>query len=260
MNFLGLILRKTWRFLFFLNGTITFLILFPLFYVLLKREKWFKHVFRLKRFWARLIIFDVGIREQIIYKGKKEIPQPAVICPNHASFLDIVMSYIVCPNYFHFMGKAELKKVPLFNKFFENMNILVDRRSIMGSHRAFTRASQDLDKGISISIFPEATIPACAPMMGRLKNGAFKLAIDKQVPIIPVVFLDNWKILPDGELKKTGGRPGVSRVVILEAIHTTGMGEDDVDTLRNTYQKLMLATLNEYGCCKEATTMKVAAS
>jgi 1-acyl-sn-glycerol-3-phosphate acyltransferase len=139
--------------------------LFPLFYVLLQKKKWFTKVFALKRFWAKLIIFNVGIRYKIIDLNKKPLPTRCVICPNHASFLDIVTTYIVCPGYFHFMGKAELKKVPLFNQFFDRMNILVDRGSIMGSHRAFTRAASDLDKGISISIFPEATIPDCSPFL-----------------------------------------------------------------------------------------------
>jgi 1-acyl-sn-glycerol-3-phosphate acyltransferase len=260
MNFLSLLLRKIWRALFFVNGVLTFVIMFPLFYLLLMKEKWFPKVFALKKFWAKLIIYNVGIRYSIIDKNKNGFPQTCVICPNHSSFLDIVMTYIVCPKYFHFMGKAELKKVPLFNKFFENMNILVDRGSIMGSHRAFTRASQDIDKGISIAIFPEATIPDCSPHLGRVKNGAFKLAIEKQIPIIPVVFLDNWKILPDGVLKKTGGAPGVSRVVIHLPIETIGLSEDDLSDLKNRYNQIMVDTLSEFNCFNEADLLKVKAS
>jgi 1-acyl-sn-glycerol-3-phosphate acyltransferase len=132
------------------------------------------------------------------------------------------------------------------------MNILVDRGSIMGSHRAFTRASSDIEKGISIAIFPEATIPDCSPKLGRVKNGAFKLAIENQVPVIPVVFLDNWRILPDGILKKTGGSPGVSRVVILEPIYTKGMVESDLNELKNKYNQVMVSTLDKYNCCTDA--------
>ncbi len=259
MNFLQLLLRKLWRALFFLNGSVTFIVLFPFFYVLLLRENWFPLVFRLKKVWARLIIFNVGIRYKIINESGTPIPNPCVICPNHTSFLDIVMTYIVMPHYYHFMGKAELKKVPLFNKFFDRMNILVDRGSIMGAHRAFTRAAHDLDKGISIAIFPEATIPACAPDLGRLKNGAFKLAVEKQLPIVPVIYLDNWKILPDGPLKFTGGTPGVSRVLILDPISTKGFSEDDVDSVRNRYQQIMNESLEKYGSCREAREFKARA-
>lgn len=246
MNFLTLVLRKTWRFLFFVNAIVTFLIFFPLFYVLLQREKWFDKVFRLKRIWARFLINNVGIRHCIIRNYRLTPGKPYIICPNHASYLDIILTYISIPEYFHFMGKAELKKVPLFNKFFDRMNILVDRGSIIGSHKAFLRAAEDLDKGISIAIFPEATIPECAPTLGRLKNGAFKLAIDKQVPIVPVVYLDNWRLLPDGKLMKTGGTPGISRVVIHDPVETKGMTESDLPELKKKYAAIIEATLKEY--------------
>jgi len=255
MKFFKLLLRKTWRFLFFLNGIITFIFLFPVFYVLLLREKWFPKVFWLKRVWAKLLINNVGIRCRIIHAPKLETSRPYIICPNHTSFLDIILTYIIVPDYFHFMGKAELKKVPFFNVFFDKMNILVDRGSIIASHRAFMRAGSDLDKKISIAIFPEATIPACAPRLGRLKNGAFKLAIEKQVPIVPVVFLDNWRLLPDGAMRKSGGTPGVSRVYIHEPIQTTGLTDNDLEPLKKKIHDLIAGTLMQYNCPSESDKM-----
>ena len=252
MKFFRLVLRKIWRVLFFLNGIVTFIFFFPLFSMLLTREKWFPLVFRLKRVWATLLIYNVGIRCKIVHAPVLDAHQPFVICPNHTSFLDIILAYIVIPRYFHFMGKAELKKVPFFNIFFNRMNILVDRGSIIASHRAFLRAGADLDKEISIAIFPEATIPASAPRLGRLKNGAFKLAIEKQVPIVPVVFIDNWRLLPDGERKKTGGTPGVSRVHIHEPIQTTGMTDSDLEPLKKRVHQLIENTLMQYNCPADA--------
>ena len=146
------------------------------------------------------------------------------------------------------MGKAELKKVPLFNKFFDRMNILVDRQSIMGSHRAFKRAGDDIDKGISIAIFPEATIPECSPRLSRFKNGAFKLAIEKQIPIVPVVFLDNWRLLPDTQGKWGKGGPGVSRVIVHEPVSTAGLREEDLNDLKMRVFETIQNTLREYKC------------
>lgn len=251
MNFFRLLLRKIWRFLFFFNGILTFTLLYPIFHLLLSKEKWFGKAFKLKKVWAALIVNNVGIHCKVLSAPQLQPNQPYIICPNHASFLDIVTTYIVVPNYFHFMGKAELKKVPFFNKFFESMNILVDRSSIIGSHKAYKRAGSDIDKGISIAIFPEATIPDSAPMLGRFKNGAFKLAIEKQIPIVPVIYLDNWKLLPDGVRKKTGGQPGVSRVVIHEPISTKGLTDNDLDTLKKQVYKVIQDTFNEYHCNSE---------
>jgi 1-acyl-sn-glycerol-3-phosphate acyltransferase len=232
MHFLRILFQKTWRILFFVNGIITFFLFFPFFYLFLSREKWFIYVFRLKKLWARFLLHPVGIRLKIHREAEVDSSRTYIICANHASYLDIIIMYLVVPVYFHFMGKAELQRVPFFNKFFKRMNILVDRSSIIGSHRAFLRAGADIDKGISIAIFPEATIPESAPYMGRFKNGAFRLAIEKQSPVLPVVFLTNWKLLPDNKMKKEGGKPGVSRILILDPVETAGLKDADLPALR----------------------------
>lgn len=246
MNFLRILLQKTWRILFFVNGVITFFLFYPFFYVLLSSDKWFEQVFRLKKIWARFLLYPVGIRYKIIKESDYDRNRTYVICGNHGSYLDIILMYLSVKVYFHFMGKAELRRVPFFNKFFDRMNILVDRGSIMGSHRAFVRAGNDLDKGVSIAIFPEATIPECSPHLGRFKNGAFRLAIEKQTPILPVVFLDNCKLLPDNKLRKLGGRPGLSRVVVLDPVETRGLTDEDLPALRLRIFNIIDNALKEY--------------
>jgi 1-acyl-sn-glycerol-3-phosphate acyltransferase len=248
VSIIGKALGKTWRFFFFFNAVFSFLILFPLFWFFLRNENTFDKVFQLKRWWSKLLVGIPGIRSKVLRQCQTPWPEPCVICPNHGSYLDIIMTYRVIPHYFHFMGKAELRKIPLFNRFFDKMNILVDRSSIVASHRAFMRAAEDLDKGISIAIFPEATIPDCTPVLGRLKNGAFKLAIEKQVPIVPVVFLDNWSVLPDGPRKKIHpGGPGQVRVIIHDPISTKGYTENELEQLKELYKKVMDETINSYG-------------
>jgi 1-acyl-sn-glycerol-3-phosphate acyltransferase len=130
------------------------------------------------------------------------------------------------------MGKAELLKVPLFKKFFQGMNIPVNRKSAMDSHRAFKRAGNDINKGISITLFPEGTIHHNGPVMGRFKNGPFRLAVEKQIPIVPVTFLNNWILFPDDYPHRLG-RPGIARVIIHEPIPTKGMTVDDIENLKS---------------------------
>ena len=101
----------------------------------------------------------------------------------------------------------------------------------MDSHRAFLRACSDIDKGISITLFPEGTIHTNGPVMGRFKNGPFRLAIEKQVPIVPVTFLNNWVILPD-DFRRSVGRPGIAHVIIHEPVPTAGMTEANLDALK----------------------------
>lgn len=239
--------RRIWCGWFFLSGLLSFLILYPIFLVLLTREKWFPLVFQLKKIWAHWILFSTGIRYQVEYEAPIVKGQAYMICPNHSSYLDIVLTNIAFPNYFHFMGKAELLKTPLLNIFFKRMNITVNRSSITNSHKAYKRASNDLAKGISIAIFPEATIPECSPNLTAFKNGPFKIAIDQQVPVVPITFLDNWYLFPDSINERYVVRPGLSRIIVHKPIETIGMTDEDVTNLRLQVFNLIQKTLTEKG-------------
>jgi len=239
-------LQYLWKYFFFLNFAITFLILFPLFYVFLSREKWFPYVRKLKWVWGNLIVLDAGIFYSVKTEKKLHKKEVYMFCANHTSYLDVVLSYVVIPQYFHTMAKAELSKIPLFGLFFKKMNIPVNRSSIRDSVRAFVRAGEDIDKGISILIYPEGTIHPHAPKLGRFKNGPFKLAIEKQIAIVPVSFINNWKILPDGKNDKgLIGRPGLAKVVIHEPIPTKGMTQEDVDILSKKVHEIIENTLQK---------------
>lgn len=231
MRYLLFPLKWLWRCWFFIVAIITFFIFFPFFAVLLSSRKWFPAVFRIKRIWGRSMLFASGIAYSIKKEKKLERNRSYIFCPNHTSYLDIVLIYVAIPIYFHTMGKAELQKVPFISRFFKRMNIPVNRQSNKDSHRAYMRAASDLEKGISITLFPEGGIHSNFPQMGRFKNGSFRLAIEKQVPIVPVSFLDNWLILPDN-FKDSAGRPGISRVIIHEPIETKGMTEHHLEELK----------------------------
>jgi 1-acyl-sn-glycerol-3-phosphate acyltransferase len=245
MKSLRLIFQLIWRFWFYVNGALVVIVFYPAYFILLQRKEWFPKVFTLYKICARLMLYNAAVFPKILRKPKLKNNTPYVICPNHCSYLDIVTTYIAIPDYFHFMGKAELKNIPLFGHFFKEMNIPVDRSSIMSSHRAFKRAKEDIDEGISVAIFPEAAIPDSAPKLNAFKNGAFKLAIEKQVPIIPIVYLDNWKRMPDGILRRMfAGGPGISRIIIHEPVETTGMTEKDIPALKHEIHRMMEDSLN----------------
>jgi 1-acyl-sn-glycerol-3-phosphate acyltransferase len=233
-----------WRSLFFINAVITFFIFFPVFFILLKRDEWFPNVFRWKKIWAHFILYPVLLFYKIERRSVMNKNQAYVFCPNHTSYLDIMLIYISIPVYFHTMGKAELLKVPLFKKFFARMNIPVNRKSRFDSHRAFTRAGNDIDKGISITLFPEGTIHHNECRMGRFKNGPFRLAIEKQVPIVPITFMNNWILLPD-DFHRHIGQPGIARIIMHEPIDTKGMTEANLDELKQKVYDVISAPLKK---------------
>lgn len=246
MKYFSIIPRGLWKTLFVVNFALGLIVLYPLFFIFLLRERWFPLAFRLKKVWACWILAVPGLFLKIKWKTSREkLPQPSVYCSNHVSYLDIVSSYLVIPNYFVFMGKQELDKAPLFRIFFKKMNILVDRKSNMASHRAFLRAGVDIDKGHSVFLFPEGAISSDGSLRG-FKNGAFRLAVEKQVPIVPIIFLNNWKMLQNGGFFKVFGKPGVCKVVVHEPIPTAGMTEKDLISLRTKVYDIIQGELNNY--------------
>lgn len=202
--------------------------------------------FKLKRVWSYCIAIGSGIYPVLIYKAQsKKMPRPCIFAGNHTSYLDIVLSTFYIDHLALYMAKAELLRAPLFKIFFKGMDIPVNRKSRGDSHKALVKAGQQIDKGRSMVIYPEGTISE-AGKLKPFKNGAFKLAIEKQVPIVPIVNLNNWKLLQNGGFLKSNGRPGIARTVILEPIETKGMTEENLVDLRDKVHKLISDTLHEY--------------
>lgn len=245
MKYLLMIPRALWKLWFVLNFVITLLLLYPIFLVLLSRQKWFGTAFRLMRVWAKWLCYGAGIFPSVKYEiDPAHIPSPCIFISNHTSYLDIVLSYVSVPNYFVFVGKQELDKAPLFRIFFKRMNILVNRKSNVDSHRAYLQSGEKIDKGQSVFIFPEATISSSGNMI-PFKNGAFKLAIDKQVPIVPIVFLDNWKRLQNGGFLTANGSPGIVRALVRDAVETKGMTNADLIPLREKLKSIIQESLTQ---------------
>lgn len=245
MELLKRILAAIWKTWFFCLFAITFLLLYPAFYITIKRQNLNK-AFKLKRILAYVMTYGSGIFPQLTYKGVKEMPQPCIFVANHTSYLDIVLSPLYIDHLALYLGKAEITKAPLFNIFFKGMDIPVNRSSRVDAARALKRMEEEIEKGRSLVIYPEGTIPVNTKKTLPFKQGAFKLAIDKQVPIVPVVHLNNSKLLQNGGYFKSNGRPGIAKIMVFEPIPTKGMTEENLVNLRDKVYHLINNTLNEY--------------
>ncbi|WP_367204001.1 lysophospholipid acyltransferase family protein [Algoriphagus sp.] len=123
--------------------------------------------------------------------------QPYIFAANHFSYLDIPMMGFI-PGDVQFIGKASIRKAPLFGYYFKKLHIAVDRSRVKSRAETMRRAGLALDSGSSIVIFPEGGIYSQhQPKMVHFKYGAFRLAIEKQIPIIPVTLSFNHLILPE---------------------------------------------------------------
>jgi 1-acyl-sn-glycerol-3-phosphate acyltransferase len=231
MKLISVILRPVWKLWFVLCFTLPFLVLFPFFYIALLTKK-FDFVYRLKRLWSWVISIGSGVFPVITYSSKKyNLPKPCIIVSNHTSYLDIIFSPFYINHTAVYMGKYELLQIPLFKYFFVYLDIPVNRKSIKDSHKAFSDAGNKLDQGLSQVIYPEGTISEKGKLR-PFKNGAFKLAIEKQVPIVPVVNLNNWRYLQNGGFFKSHGRPGIPEIIVGDPIFTEGMTEKNIQELK----------------------------
>ena len=122
---------------------------------------------------------------------------------------------------FHFMGKAELEQNPVLGIFFRTIDISVNRDSKISAFRAFKKAGENLSKGMSLLIFPEGGIQDehFPPKLMPFKNGPFRLAIERQVPVVPISIINAWELSwVDGS--KYGSRPGICNIYVHKPIFT----------------------------------------
>jgi 1-acyl-sn-glycerol-3-phosphate acyltransferase len=224
---------------------LVFYLMYPLFYFYTRKPQRYPVVGFLRGVWVDISFWISGIFYRVDYEQPLDSKTTYIYCSNHSSYLDTPFMCAIAKGNFHFMGKKELLKNPVLKLFFQTIDIPVDRESKIGSFRALKKAEENLASGRSLILFPEGTMSLNPPELGEFKNGAFKLAVDKQVAIVPVTFMNNYKIMRNTG-KKHGSRPGVMRAYVHAPIETKGMGEQDIDGLRDKVFELINQKVHEY--------------
>lgn len=230
-------MKKTLSLLFKWYLALLFLVTLVLFYlpilVLLLRENTKKKSFPIFVFWCRIICFLAGYR--VKPRNLYEVPKaPFVLIANHTSFLDIVFMYLLFPKHpFVFLGKAELLKVPLVKTFFKRLHIPVYRKGGPNANKALESADKAIKNGWCVIIFPEGGIKEnLVPALQPFKDGAFRLAKNNGVPLVPVTFLNNHVLLEDPAAKNSFARPGIADVVVHATIDTNTVLENEIIDLK----------------------------
>jgi 1-acyl-sn-glycerol-3-phosphate acyltransferase len=246
MSYFWVPFRVGYKIYYLILFSVSLIVLYPIFYFFLSKPERFPKAFLAMRFWAFIIQFFAGVPLKITRKSALPKNSAYIICPNHSSFMDIPCSYVLFKDYFIYTGKKEIEKWPLFHIFYtKGMNITVDRHSKMGAYKAFKRASEEIDRGHPILMFPEGTISKVAPSLTTFKSGPFSLAIKKQIPIVPVTFVTNWKRLQRKSFFSGLAGPGVSEIIVHEPCSTEGLSADDVAFLQNKVKQIINAPLKE---------------
>jgi 1-acyl-sn-glycerol-3-phosphate acyltransferase len=162
------------------------------------------------------IRYEIHGREKIV-RGKSYI-----FVSNHTSFLDIPGLTIAIGGEYRPLAKKELLKIPIFGFIAKGASVIVDRSSPESRKRSIDRLKKTVAHGIPLLIFVEGTQNRTKEILQPFKDGAFRIAIDTQQPILPVVVIGAGPLMPPSTLKL---RPGKIKIYIGDEIQTAGLTE-----------------------------------
>jgi len=215
----------------------------PIFILLSSKDshRWRVLMYKIVHHWSRFWLLIIGMKVTI--KGEIPAHQNYVIVANHISYIDAIVIYATIGQYFRPLGKKEIIHVPLFGFIYKQMAILVDRSSDHSRAKSIRLLWRALKHDASILIFPEGTFNETDRPLKSFYDGAFKIAINSQTDILPILFPDTvdrwhysawWKFWP-----------GKNRAYILPPIPTEKYTLDEVATLKQAVWTTMEQQLKQ---------------
>lgn len=240
MKYLLFPFRLLWRIWFYVVILTTVILMAPFLLVLTSDIKYYPTFWKLIRAWSFFLIYAMGFRLKIEREQEIESDKSYMFCANHASLLDGWKMVAMSKNPIVFVGKKELVKIPVFGFFYKKVVIMVDRSDADSRKRVYEQAKKRLVNGTSIAIFPEGLVPTENVVLAPFKNGAFSLAIEHQIPIVPQLYFDGKRLFSWDFFK---GHPGTFRIKQLKFIETKGLTMDDKNDLKQRTFEVMEAEL-----------------
>jgi len=240
------------KFFFSLYGFLIFLLLMflllPLFIYAFLHEslKAGNLIYKISRFWADLFFFFIGIRHWNIYEEPHDKDLEYIFVSNHISYLDIpMMMKVIRGQNIRILGKAEMNKVPIFGAIYKRGAVSVDRQSARARYKSMQQLIGFIKKKVSVFICPEGTFNMTHNPLKSFYDGAFKIAIETQKPIRPILFLDTYDRLNYNSIFSLN--PGKCRGVFLSQTSTEGLTLKDITALKEKIYAQMEEALLRYG-------------
>ncbi len=191
------LLQRMYTGYFALIFVIAFLLLSPFFFLIAQIKACNKYVSTLNKLWSYIVFPLTFLPFKAYYEQSLDTTNNYIFCPNHFSYFDIP-SLARTPTYVQFVGMSELEKIPLFGYLFRKLHLPVDRKNVQSRIRAYKNSVLALKEGRSLILFPEGGIKTDqAPTLSGFKIGAFKLAVETGVEVVPITIKYNWLFLPD---------------------------------------------------------------
>ncbi len=205
--------------------------------------------------WSYAYCYSIGIRYRTINKHKVNRKQAYIYTCNHNSFMDSPAIVATIPGQFRPLGKVEMNKVPVFNLIYRNVVVMVDRSSSESRRASINAMKAKLRQQISVLIFPEGSMNRTNNTLTPFYDGAFRIAIETQTPIMPVVLLGTRHVMPRAKNFITM-RPGIVTTVFADPVSTEGLTLEDTAALKAKVFGIMEDILLTYQPAPQASKVQ----
>ena len=176
--------------------------------------------------WSRVICGLGLVRVRIVGEENYDPKQSYIFIANHQSILDIFLIYGWLDSRFKWIMKQEIRKIPLVGKACEAAgHIFIDRSNALKAKHSIEKAEERLRNGSSVVIFPEGSRTRTG-IIGKFKRGAFSIAADLHLPVVPITIRGAFDALPP---RSVYIKPGKMEMVIHKPIDTTHLTHDNLN-------------------------------
>lgn len=201
-------------------------------------------IFRICMVWADLWFPLIFIFPKRIFESPHDKQKPYIFVTNHISLLDAAILPKAYRQPLRPLGKVEISRIPVFGFIYRRAIVMVDRSNATNRAQSIRILKSIIRKGISVLFFPEGTYNETGLLLKDFYNGAFRVAIETQTPVKPVLFLDSYARMRYQHVFSLN--PGQCRIVFLDEISVDGLKMSDTEDLKWKVYEIMERKLGEY--------------
>ncbi len=193
--------------------------------------------------WARLMCAVALVRVKITGRELYDTTKSYIFVANHQSIYDIFPIYGYIGSRFVWMMKKEIEKVPFVGKACDAAgHIFIDRSSAIKAKRSMEIAEKKLRDGLSLVIFAEGSRTRTGKL-GAFKRGAFTMAADLHLPVVPITIKGAYDVLPTNSFLI---KPGTIELIFHEPIDTQNLTTGNLTEFMAKTREIIAKDLNEH--------------
>jgi 1-acyl-sn-glycerol-3-phosphate acyltransferase len=208
------------------------------------RVKGGNFIYKVIKVWGAIWYPLIGIWVKNIYEVPHDTTSQYIFVANHISYMDIPPCVTSFNQPIRVLAKYEMSKIPFFGIIYKSACVLVDRRDAEKRAQSVRELKYFLGKHVSIFIFPEGTFNETGAPLKDFFDGAFRIAIETQTSIKPILLVDTFDRLHYKSIFSL--TPGPCRVVFMEEVPVVGLTMHDLPAIKKKVYNLMDGGLRKY--------------